>query len=60
MSGQVTHFQLVRGLGAMTACGRSMHGWVMRGRVENATERTRDVTCKRCLKALAKMEEERA
>lgn len=59
MSGQVTHFQLVRGLGAATACGRSMHGWVMHGRVQNATERVRDVTCKRCLKALAKEAAER-
>lgn len=57
MSEQVTHFQLVRGLGAATACGRSMHGWVMRGRVQSATERVRDVTCKRCL---AKLEKERA
>ena len=47
----MTHLQAVRGLGAATACGRSMHGWVIRGRVMNATERLQETTCKRCLKA---------
>ena len=59
MSGdQVTHFQLVRGLGAATACGRSMHGWSW-ACPQNATEQFRDVTCKRCIKAVEKLEVER-
>jgi len=43
-----THFQAVRGLGARTACGRSMHGW-SRTCPALTTESSREVTCKRCL-----------
>lgn len=49
----VTHFQSVRGLGAMTACGRSLHGW-SRTCPKFHTEVVREVTCQRCLKAMGK------
>lgn len=52
MDSHVYHFQSVRGLGAATACGRSMHGW-SRTCPKNVTEKVREVTCKKCLKALA-------
>lgn len=49
----VTHFQSVRGLGAATACGRSMHGWA-KNCPKNTTEKIREVSCKKCLKVIEK------
>lgn len=48
-----THFQAVRGLGAATACGLSMHGW-SRTCPALTTEQPRGVTCKKCLAKMAK------
>lgn len=52
----VMHFQALRGLGARTSCGRSLHGW-SRDCPKNVTEVIREVDCKRCLKALEGVED---
>jgi len=51
-----THFQAVRGLGAVTACGLSMHGW-SRTCPKSTTEVPRKVTCKKCLAKLNRKEQ---
>ena len=53
MKPYATHFQTCRGLGAMTSCGRSLHGW-SRNCPSKVTESVREVTCKKCLKVLEK------
>lgn len=49
---KVLHYSNGRGF-AMTACGKSMHGR-QGSRTPIATDDTKRVECKRCLKELAK------
>lgn len=51
---KVLHYSNGRGLGGgVTACGKSMHGWQGTA-TPVATDDTRKVQCKRCLKKLEK------
>lgn len=49
---KVVHYSDGRGF-AVTACGKSMHGWQGQ-RTPLATADVRRVECKRCLQALGK------